>query len=46
MLATVEQRPAELVVKSTTALETASKTEIDQLTKAVKTFSVNLLQQV
>ena len=49
-----EQRLAELVVKSTTTLETvlktisepASKTAVDQLTKAFKTFSVNLLQQV
>ena len=39
--ATVEQRLGEPVVKPTTA----SKTEIDQLTKAFETFSVNLLQQ-
>jgi len=47
---TREQRPAGLVVRSTIAPKTipepASTTEIDQLTKAIQTFSVNLLQQV
>ena len=43
---TREQRPAGLVVKSMTIPEPASTTEIDQLTKAIQTFSVNLLQQV
>ena len=46
MPATVEQRLRELVVKSMTIPETASKTAVDQLTKAFETFSVNLLQQV
>ena len=50
MPATREQRPAGPVVKSTivpkTIPEPASTTEIDQLTKAIQTFSVNLLQQV
>ena len=43
MSVTREQRLAKLVVKSTTTPKT---TEIDQLTKAIQTFSVNLLQQV
>ena len=47
---TREQRPAGLVVRSTIAPKTipepASTTEIDHLTKAIQTFSVNLLQQV
>ena len=51
MSVTREQRLAGPVVRSTiaskTILETASKTtEIDKLTKAFETFSVNLLQQV
>jgi len=46
MPATVEQRLREPVVKSMTTPELASITEIDQLTKAFETFSVNLLQQV
>jgi hypothetical protein len=51
VLVTVEQRLIELVVKSKTALkialETALKTTaVDQLTKAFKKVSVNLLKQV
>jgi hypothetical protein len=44
VLVTEEQRLRELVVKPTTA--TTSETAIGQLTKAIETFSVNLLQQV
>jgi len=45
VLVTEEQRLREPVVKPMTTTTTTSETAVDQLTKAIITFSVNLLQQ-
>jgi hypothetical protein len=45
VLVTEEQRLREPVVKPMTTTTTTSETAVDQLTKAITTFSVNLLQQ-